>query len=198
MPRCLPQGYDTTKAGAENWLLRNSLGASWGERGYARLAMADAACGSLYQVQHAKGRGAPPTTCHTCAAAACWLPSAGRADLRRPALCPPCPQNAYQVGTVSSVNVQVASSAAAATPTKPASGTTTSSSSKPASTTTATKPATGTAAAKPATGTTATKPASDTTSSFATATKPASDTGSGKPATSTATTASPAKGGGKN
>lgn len=43
-------GYDTTRAGWELWLAKNSLGASWGEAGHVRLAMAegDGLCGMYY------------------------------------------------------------------------------------------------------------------------------------------------------
>ncbi|EFN60031.1 hypothetical protein CHLNCDRAFT_133241 [Chlorella variabilis] len=42
-------GYSTEKPGFENFLAKNSLGASWGESGFVRIAMTDAGMCGMYQ-----------------------------------------------------------------------------------------------------------------------------------------------------
>lgn len=51
-------GYDTARAGWEYWLARNSLGASWGEAGLIRIAMAADAAGTCGMYLAAQQPGA--------------------------------------------------------------------------------------------------------------------------------------------
>lgn len=70
-------GYDTTRAGKEFLLAKNSLGAGWGEGGFARIALADA-CG-LYQARGgASASGGGAHHLHASCAVPCSLRAGAR------------------------------------------------------------------------------------------------------------------------